>query len=66
MLAAATLLALPLAAQSAPKNPAGKHAKTAARYECPICHHQVNAAKAKSLHYTCPVDKGKLAPIKHK
>lgn len=35
-------------------------------YECSICHHQVNAAQAKRLHYICPVDHGKLIPVKTK
>ena len=38
--------------------------KSAPLYECPICHHKANAALAKKLHYICPVDNGKLAPIK--
>ena len=66
LLPCAFLLALPLTAQNLPKPPAGKvaHTRMAALYECPICHHKVSAAKAKSLRYTCPLDKGRLALVR--
>ncbi len=54
----------PLAAQAKPaaSNPPVKtHAAT--MYACAICHHQVTASEAKKLHYTCPVDHGKLIPV---
>ena len=52
--------AQPISAGHAP------HAKasSAPMYACTICHHQVTAAEAKKLHYTCPVDHGKLLPVK--
>ena len=70
LLLAAAALAMPLTAhaQSKPKAHAAllgsaAPAKPAAMYACPICHHKVNAAQAKKLHYTCPVDQGKLALV---
>ena len=64
-LAAALTVPLTAQAQSTPKVHAA-HAKmaAAAMYECSICHHKVNAALAKKLHYTCPDDHGKLIPVK--
>ena len=75
-----TMLLLPLVAlltlppvahaQSQSKAPAksSAHAAPAKRaaltYECPICHHRVNASLAKKVHYTCPVDGGKLTLVK--
>ena len=56
---------MPLAAQAktaASKSPMKAHA--AAMYACAICHHQVTAAEAKNLRYTCPKDHGKLLQVK--
>ncbi len=66
LLTLATLLALvPIAAQAKLARSVSHTKSTAApMYACTICHHQVTAAEAKNLHYTCPVDHGKLLPVK--
>ncbi len=68
LLALAAVAALPFTADAAQSKlkPHTTHARlaAAATYECPICHHKVSAAQAKKLHYTCPMDQGKLAPVK--
>ncbi len=66
LLTLATLPALPpIAAQAKLARPAF-HTKSIAApmYACTTCHHQVTAAEAKKLHYTCPVDHGKLLSVK--
>ena len=67
LLTLAAALTVPLMAQAQSKSKVhAAHAKiaVAAMYECSICHHKVNAAQAKKLHYVCPDDHGKLIPIK--
>ena len=72
-LALTTVLTLPLTAyaQNEPQvrsESAGSAAQTrkppVLMYECSICHHQVTAAQAKRLHFICPVDHGRLIPVK--
>ena len=72
LLALTTLLTAPLSvyAQSNPQarpeaaGSAPQTRKPAVMYACVICHHQVTAAQAKRLHYVCPVDHGRLIPVK--
>lgn len=37
---------------------------SAAKYQCTKCHMVYSAAEAKKDHYKCPMDGGKLAPLK--
>ncbi len=67
LLAIVAAFALPITAhaQSKPKTHVNHSKTTSARmYTCVICHHEVNAAQAKKLHYICPADHGKLVPVK--
>ena len=73
LLALTALLTVPLTADAQSKPPVGfysaGHASQSKKpavvmYACSICHHQVTAARAKRLHYVCPVDHGKLIPVK--
>ena len=75
LLALTAVLTSPLTADAQSKPPVGFYSAghaprtkkpAALMYECSICHHQVNAAQAKRLHYVCPVDHGKLIPVKPK
>ena len=54
----------PLTAQAKPIPLSHVKANAVPMYACAICHHQVTAAEAKTLHYTCPKDHGKLLPVK--